>query len=143
MKSFRNERLQAFSSRRAFRSAPAMRDVAFSASQPHELAFETRGLGDFTRRALRVLDQGRDLTNQAFHNAVVAAFGQSRRQPPYFDAPDWAHDQPLLAPYPVEPEDEPVVAPGAPPPLSRDEITSLVSSVQAMNEKLDALLKRL
>ncbi|MEM8601376.1 MAG: caspase family protein, partial [Bacteroidota bacterium] len=47
MKSFRNERLQAFSSRRAFRSAPAMRDVAFSASQPHELAFETRGLGDF------------------------------------------------------------------------------------------------
>ena len=92
-------------SRRAARSAPPdgpPRDVTFSACQPHELAWESNGQGDFTGHGVAVLREqlgGRGgLTNAAFFDAVDARFGGERRQSPYFDpAPD-VGARPLLAP---------------------------------------------
>ncbi|MEO0741158.1 MAG: caspase family protein [Bacteroidota bacterium] len=139
MWNFRAERRRALAGSRAVGSRAAMRDVAFSAAQPDELAFETGGQGDFTRRALRVLGRDGAVTNRAFHDAVVAAFGPSRRQTPFFDAPDWAHDRPLLAPYPIDSDDE---NPADLDPLPFSD-PALVESVLAMNRKLDQLLSRL
>ena len=81
------------------RSAEGMAWVNFSACQPHEVAFEQDGHGDFTRYATRVLEAGRGkLTHESFQIKVVEAFGPTPRQRPYLDCTAAARQQGLLAP---------------------------------------------
>jgi len=74
-----------------------MRHVKFAACQDHELALESGGNGDFTRRALRVL-QRPGLTHEAFQQAVVAEFGSAPQQNPLLDCAPNARSQLLLQP---------------------------------------------
>ncbi|MEO6163479.1 MAG: caspase family protein [Candidatus Binatia bacterium] len=66
-----------------------MRNILFSACQPHEVAWESDGHGDFTLRATRILAAGTDgMTNQQFADRVTAEFGQGARQRPMLDCAD-------------------------------------------------------
>jgi ParB-like chromosome segregation protein Spo0J len=80
------------------RAVPAtmMREVCFSACQPHEVAYETAGAGQFTTRAVAALTSGASFTNLAFMEQVVAAFGPSAAQHPHLDCADDARTHPLL-----------------------------------------------
>lgn len=83
----------------AQRVAEGMAWVNFSACQPHEVAYEEDGQGDFTRHAMKVLQAGADdLTHEVFQLQVVEAFGPSPRQRPYLDCTAEARQQVLLAP---------------------------------------------
>ena len=79
------------------------RDVTFSACQPHELAWESNGQGDFTGHGVAVLRGGGDLTNAAFFEAVDGRFGAQRRQSPFFDPAPGTRARPLLAPLAAAP----------------------------------------
>ncbi|MGJ0223487.1 hypothetical protein ACQUZK_08815, partial [Streptococcus pyogenes] len=58
-------------------------EVLFTACLSTELAWESNGQGDFTARATRLLTEtGGALSNEAFIDAVLAAFGAARRQTP-------------------------------------------------------------
>jgi len=63
------------------------RDVLFSACHDAEVAFEIDGHGEFTVRATRVLQAGSGLTNRAFCDQVIQAFGSDPRQHPQLDCP--------------------------------------------------------
>jgi hypothetical protein len=76
----------------------AMREVCFSACQPHEVAYETAGNGQFTTRAMKVLLSGSELTNGAFMDQIVAAFGAKPAQHPYLDCSDEVKMRGLLKP---------------------------------------------
>ena len=90
-------------SRAAPPDAPA-RDVTFSACQPHELAWESGGQGDFTGHGVAVLrERGGGLTNAAFFDAIDARFGAERRQSPFFDPAPADRARPLLAPLAAPP----------------------------------------
>jgi hypothetical protein len=81
------------------RTQASMRQVVFSASRDHEVAFETSGHGDFTVRATRVLAAGvAGLTHEGFQARVDAAFGDGARQHPELDCHPSARTRPLLAP---------------------------------------------
>lgn len=86
-------------------AAAEMKEVCFSACQPSEVAYETAGAGQFTTRALAVLAAGAALTNAAFAEQVVAAFGSRPPQHPHLDCADEARPrlllQPLGAPAPI------------------------------------------
>ena len=86
-------------------AAAEMKEVCFSACQPSEVAYETGGAGQFTTRALAVLAAGAALTNVAFAEQVVAAFGPTPPQHPHLDCADEARTrlllQPLGAPAPI------------------------------------------
>ena len=59
----------------------AMREVVFSACLSREVALESDGHGDFTRRALQVLAQGgAGLSNGDFADRVTQAFGPAPQQ---------------------------------------------------------------
>jgi hypothetical protein len=77
-----------------------MKNILFSACQPHEVAWESDGHGDFTLRAVSILSSGIDgMTNQQFVDRVVADFGYATRQRPMVDFGDPSIGlQPLLAP---------------------------------------------
>lgn len=77
---YRNHRAGA----RAFRAEPqnSRREVLFSACRSDEVALESGGLGDFTRRATKLLAQSADYSNEAFLSAVEDAFGQFPAQHP-------------------------------------------------------------
>lgn len=75
-----------------------MSHVKFAACQDHEVALESGGNGEFTRRALQVLNR-QGLTNEGFQQAVVAAFGAAPRQNPLLDCATSARGQPLLQPF--------------------------------------------
>jgi hypothetical protein len=77
-------------------SESAMKEVCFSACQPNEVAYETAGAGQFTTRAAAVLAAGGTLTNQAFMEQVVAAFGANPAQHPHLDCADEAKARGLL-----------------------------------------------
>lgn len=65
----------------AERGAALMREVVFSACLSHEVAWESRGQGEFTVRATEVLDQRIEgLSNSQFAERVSAAFGPAPRQ---------------------------------------------------------------
>jgi len=94
---------------RAFRAklgAPAVQHpsegmawVNFSACQPHEVAYEEDGHGDFTRHAIQVLQSGAGgLTHEGFQLKVIEAFGPAPRQRPYLDCTTEARQQALLEP---------------------------------------------
>lgn len=66
----------------ATRSLDTERSVYFGACQATELAFESNGQGDFTRIALPRIREFTTGTNQQFFDAVLADFGDVRRQTP-------------------------------------------------------------
>ena len=76
-----------------------IRWVNFSACDSTEKALEQNGNGDFTRKAAALLVG--DLTkysHRSFQDAVIASFGERRRQTPQLDCPDAARDSLLLQP---------------------------------------------
>lgn len=63
-----------------------LREVTFAACRSKEVAWEVDGQGEFTRHAHDVLARGTEgLTNVAFHEAVLQAFGANARQQPQLD----------------------------------------------------------
>lgn len=81
------------------RQAEHMREVVFSACRSDEVAWENKGHGDYTVRAIDVLKQyGLGTTNAAFHQSVVAAFGKRPKQHPILDCAPSANDLLLLRP---------------------------------------------
>jgi len=63
-----------------------MREILFSACRSSELAYESNGQGDFTLRATQAIAAGIDnLSNRAFHDRVLQAFGSAPRQNPELD----------------------------------------------------------
>lgn len=86
-------------SRAAFARGPRpLRGVFFAACQADELAWEVNGQGEFTARATPLLQSGASLTNQAFSDRVLQAFGSGRRQTPRILCEDSLLSLPLLAP---------------------------------------------
>ena len=85
---------------RAVRSlgGQVMKEVCFSACQPHEVAYETAGAGQFTTHALGVLAAATGLTHEAFLERVVSAFGTRAAQRPHLDCTAQALGQRLLEP---------------------------------------------
>ncbi|MDH3402440.1 MAG: caspase family protein [Acidobacteriota bacterium] len=96
--------------------------VNFSACQPHEVAWEHAGQGDFTRHATTALLGGlAGRTNEAFHQEVVSAFGPTPQQRPYLDCPAEALGRGLL---------EPITAgPRTPASRSSGDVAALLESV--------------
>jgi hypothetical protein len=86
-----------------------LRSVSFAACQDNEVAFESGNHGEFTLRALQTLAKGVDgVTNQAFSEAVTAAFGSSPNQHPKLDSADRNLAMLLLQPYPQSQSGGPV-----------------------------------
>jgi hypothetical protein len=78
----------------------AMRHVKFSACRDDEVALESGGSGDFTLRAVRVLQSGlHGLTNAGFLDAVRREFGSAARQEPLLDCSTEARTALLLQPW--------------------------------------------
>ncbi|CAN5480721.1 hypothetical protein BH10PSE16_BH10PSE16_15850 [soil metagenome] len=76
-----------------------MRDVKFSACLDHQVALESGGNGDFTRRATKVLAAGiQGMRNDEFLRRVLAEFGSAARQAPMLDCADDARAGALLQP---------------------------------------------
>jgi hypothetical protein len=74
-----------------------MREVAFAACRPDEVALEVNGQGEFTRLATSVLTHGfSQLTNEQFQDQVIQAFGPAPRQHPTLDCADIARARLLL-----------------------------------------------
>ena len=77
----------------------ALRWVNFSACDATEVAFENNGNGDFTRLATPLLSGAvSHMTHRDFQKAVIAAFGEKRRQTPQLDCADASEATPLLQP---------------------------------------------
>ena len=84
-------------SRAPHRVEEEMREVTFSACQPHEVAFEVQGQGEFTRRATAALAAGvQGLTHAAFQQRVESAFGPTPRQHPHLHCAPSAEARQLL-----------------------------------------------
>lgn len=76
-----------------------MRDVKFSACLDHQVALESGGNGDFTRRATKVLAAGiAGLSNDGFLRRIVTEFGSGARQDPMLDCADDARPDAFLQP---------------------------------------------
>lgn len=80
------------------RTQHEMRHVKFAACQDHEVALESDGNGEFTRRAVRVLQAQMALSNDEFLQAVLGEFGSSRSQNPLLDCAPSSRHQALLQP---------------------------------------------
>jgi hypothetical protein len=94
----RTLRLNGGGASRAF-GANQLRWVTFSACDATEVAYENQGNGDFTRRATALLAApATQRSNRDFQDAVIAAFGERRRQTPQLDCADAARDLGLLLP---------------------------------------------
>ena len=94
-------RLQFRGASRALNSGGAqrMRDVKFSACMDHQVALESGGNGDFTRRAIKVLGAGiQGMSHEAFLRRVLAEFGSGAAQDPLLDCADEARKELLLQP---------------------------------------------
>lgn len=79
------------------RGPDTMREVTFSACQSTESAWESNGHGEFTLRAVQVLDNGvTGLSNEKFFESVTAAFGAAPRQHPWLDCAQTARARTLL-----------------------------------------------
>ena len=76
-----------------------MREVAFAACRPEEVAWEVGGQGDFSRLATGLLANGAaGMTNEQFQTAVTQAFGATPRQHPNLDCAAVAKIRGLLQP---------------------------------------------
>lgn len=81
------------------RPSEGMAWVNFSACQPHEVAYEEDGQGDFTRHAMKVLEAGTTgMTHEGFQLKVIEAFGPNPKQRPYLDCTTEARQGELLGP---------------------------------------------
>jgi hypothetical protein len=75
----------------------ALREVLFAACQPWEVAWESRGQGDFTRLAApRLRDAAGQVSNEAFQAEVISAFGEDPRQRPLLTCATSARRKALL-----------------------------------------------
>jgi len=75
-----------------------MREVAFYACRPDEVAWESNGQGEFTRVATSLLTRGINVTHEQFQAAVTQAFGANPRQHPNLDCATAAKTRGLLQP---------------------------------------------
>ena len=75
-----------------------MREVAFAACLPQEVAWEVNGQGEFTRLATGLLANGMTMTNEQFQTAVTQAFGTTPRQHPNLDCAPAVKTRGLLQP---------------------------------------------
>jgi hypothetical protein len=92
------------------RGPELMKEVLFAACEPHEVALESNGQGEFTQRAVQALTAGaNELTNEQFVERVKNAFGSTPRQHPRMDCPPSMRGLGLLQPFAVE--TTPVVVP--------------------------------
>ncbi len=82
------------------RGPQTMREIVFSACRSDEVAWETDGKGDFTTHATEIL-RSPSISNQAFQDQVVRAFGPAGRQHPVLDCAPTAYEQALLQPITV------------------------------------------
>jgi hypothetical protein len=79
--------------------AAGLAHVKFSACQDHELALESNGSGEFTRRALQILQGGiAGLTHAQFQARLLTAFGSLPRQNPRLDCADDIKTRDILQP---------------------------------------------
>lgn len=139
---YRQQHPEARSARPGGTGGPeSMRHVKFSACLDREVALESGGNGEFTRRAVRVLKRGvRGVSNEAFLNAVLAEFGTGAQQRPMLDCASAARSAPLLQPVgaagggarPVG--DDAAAAPSRDAVL-RQAVSALAHSVQALTDK--------
>jgi hypothetical protein len=85
---------------RGARTQEDMRWVSFAACQDQELAQESDGQGEFTRRAVPLLRGAisQRISNEEFQRRVTAAFRNGPRQNPLLDARRAARHLPLLTP---------------------------------------------
>lgn len=120
--------------------AQRMRDVKFSACLDHQVALESDGSGDFTRRATKVLATGiQGMSNEEFLRRVLAEFGGAARQAPMLDCADDARAGALLQP----------LAAGSRAPKSSESATSgppgdaaLLQAVTGLTKAVQALAAR-
>lgn len=103
-----------------------MRWVAFAACNSDEVAYETRGRGDFSRIAVPLLEAG--LTNRQFRDRVIDGLGAQPRQHPKLDCRREAGDLALFALSGASRKPEP--APTSPKPESgqRDAVADLLEA---------------
>jgi hypothetical protein len=85
-------------SRGPIASGDAMLDVCFSACLPHEVAYETDGAGQFTKRAAGVLAEAGTITHAGFVDRVLKQFGSTPPQHPVLDCAPAVRDRGLLEP---------------------------------------------
>lgn len=80
------------------RTEEQMREINFAACQSDQVALESQGQGEFTRRATRILSAGIEgLTHAAFQQRVEAAF-EPGAQRPFLHCADEARSRALLQP---------------------------------------------
>ncbi len=80
------------------RTEEQMREINFAACQADQVALESQGQGEFTRRATRILSAGIEgLTHAAFQQRVEAAF-EPGAQRPFLHCADDARNRALLQP---------------------------------------------
>lgn len=82
---FRARAAAATGARAAHGSRDNMRHVVFAACTPEQVALESNGRGDFSTRAIPLLRSAPTLTNAAFRDAVLRAFGPAPKQLPNLD----------------------------------------------------------
>jgi hypothetical protein len=89
-------------------SLETMREVVFSACLSSEVALESDGHGEFTRRAMQVLAQDvSGLSNGEFAERVTQAFGQSPQQHAKLYCSDAGRALGLLKPFDAPPRSIP------------------------------------
>lgn len=116
----------------------AMREVLFSACLSHEVAWESKGRGEFSVHALKVLESGTRLTNEQFAQRVSAAFGASPRQHAGIYCAPEAHGRMLMQPA-VAGDPIPAAANGASLPPARDpQVAAVLESVKSLLQQLHA-----
>lgn len=82
---FREEEASARAvSRAPKRDRESMREVVFSACQPHESAWESNGSGDFTRNVVPLLARS-GISNAHFQELIISGFSPAGRQQPLLD----------------------------------------------------------
>ncbi|WP_436716991.1 caspase family protein [Roseiconus lacunae] len=79
---YSNERYLAPGTRSAEDAYQGASEVLFTACRSDEVALESNGQGEFTRRAVAVLNQASSLSVQEFHQLIEQAFGEAPRQHP-------------------------------------------------------------
>jgi hypothetical protein len=120
------------------RGEAPLREVVFSACLSHEVAWESRGQGEFTVRANEVLAKGMEgMTNGQFAAAVSAAFGPAARQHAKLYGSSAAESRMLLQPLDAAPavaeSVQPVAAlPVVPPPPDMAQLVQLMQNLQEL-----------
>lgn len=132
-----------------------MRDILFSACLSSQVAWESRGHGEFTVHALDALRAGlQGMTNQQFLARVTAAFGPSARQNPRLYCVPAAAGQGLLQPVSsrlasadgapaVLPAAAPVIAPAAGPVAAPPAVSVPAADLAALLQGMQQLIAQM